>query len=62
MIRQFKTFSAPKINQLRGTPGKPVWQRGFYDYIIRNQEDYLRIWHYIDTNPLKWKEDEYYVL
>ena len=60
-IRQFKTFSARKINQMRGTPGKPVWQRGFYDHIIRSEPDYLRVWSYIDTNPAKWAEDEYYI-
>ena len=60
-MRQFKTFSARKINLVRGTPGKPLWQRGFYDHIIRNEADYLRIWQYIDTNPAKWEEDEYYI-
>lgn len=40
--------------------GIPLWQRGFYDYIIRSAADYLRIWQYIDTNPAKWEEDEYY--
>lgn len=60
-IRQFKTFSARKINQMRGTPGKPVWQRGYYDHIIRDEAGYLRDWQYIDTNPAKWEEDEYYI-
>ena len=31
IMRQFKTFSAKRINALRNTPGQPVWQRGFYD-------------------------------
>jgi len=39
---------------------KRIWQRSYYDHIIRNGEDYLRIWKYIDENPLKWAEDEYY--
>lgn len=38
-----------------------IWQKGFYDHIIRNESDYLRIWQYIDANPAKWEEDEYYV-
>ena len=61
VIRQFKTFSARKVNQMRGTPGRSVWQRSYYDHIIRDEGDYLRIWNYIDTNPTKWGEDEYYV-
>lgn len=42
--------------------GKPVWQKSFYDHIIRNEESYLEIWRYIDENPLKWREDELYTL
>lgn len=41
--------------------GRPIWQTTFYDHIIRDEADYLRIWNYIDTNPAKWGEDEYYV-
>ncbi len=40
--------------------GTPLWQRSYYDHIIRNEPDYLHIWAYIDTNPAKWKEDEYF--
>ena len=40
--------------------GYPIWQTSFYDHIIRDESDYLRIWNYIDTNPDKWQEDEYY--
>lgn len=41
--------------------GLDLWQTSYYDHIIRNQPDYLRIWQYIDTNPAKWEEDEYYI-
>lgn len=40
--------------------GRSIWQEKFYDHIIRNEQDYLRIWNYIDTNPARWAEDEYY--
>lgn len=36
-----------------------VWQRGYYDHIIRSEKDYQKIWEYIQTNPLKWNEDKY---
>lgn len=42
------------------TVGFPLWQKSFHDHIIRGEADYLRIWHYIDTNPAKWREDCYY--
>ncbi len=60
VVRQFKTFSARKINTLRASPGKPLWQRSYYDHVIRGEADYLRIWQYIDTNPARWAEDKYY--
>lgn len=41
--------------------GFPLWQKSFHDHVIRNEADYLRVWDYIDTNPLKWREDCYYV-
>jgi putative transposase len=42
--------------------GQPIWQKGFYDHVIRDEADHLRIWEYIDTNPGKWQEDCYYIL
>ena len=40
--------------------GVELWQTSYYDHILRNEPDYLRIWQYIDTNPTEWPEDEYY--
>ena len=34
--------------------GFPIWQRSFYDHIIRNQPDFEETWKYIDNNPLQW--------
>ena len=34
--------------------GEKIWQRSFYDHVIRNQQDYDEIWEYIDNNPRKW--------
>ena len=38
----------------------PLWQRSFYEHVIRNEHDYREIWEYIDQNPAKWAEDCYY--
>lgn len=38
----------------------PVWQRGYYDHVIRNERDYMEIAKYIDENPLRWHLDCYY--
>lgn len=40
--------------------GRMLWQTSYYDHIIRDEADYLRIWQYIDANPAEWEEDEYY--
>jgi REP element-mobilizing transposase RayT len=39
---------------------KKIWQRSYYDSIIRNKDTYDLIWNYIDNNPLKWSLDKYY--
>ncbi len=61
IVRQFKTFSARRINEIRGTPGQPVWQRNYYEHIIRDDESYNRIAEYILKNPLKWKGDKMFI-
>ena len=40
--------------------GCNVFQRSFYDHVIRNQIDYNEIWEYIENNPAKWLEDKFY--
>lgn len=40
--------------------GFSVWQKGFYDHVVRSQRDYLDIWNYIEGNPSKWEEDKLY--
>jgi len=57
VMRGFKTFSARQINQQRNTPGNAVWQRGYYDHIIRGEESLQKIRDYIESNPLKWEFD-----
>jgi REP element-mobilizing transposase RayT len=57
IIRAFKTFSARQINVLRKTPGTPVWQRNYYEHIVRNDDELNRIRQYIADNPLTWQDD-----
>ena len=56
VIRAFKTFSARKINQLRNKK-ESVWQRNYYEHIIRNEESRGQIREYIETNPQRWHLD-----
>ncbi len=50
--------SAKAINELRKTPGVPVWQRNYYEHVIRNEDDLKMVREYIQNNPLKWALDE----
>ena len=42
-------------------PDFQLWQPRYHDHVVRNDADHLRIWNYIDTNPARWAEDEYYI-
>ncbi|ACK65071.1 conserved hypothetical protein [Rippkaea orientalis PCC 8801] len=57
IIRGFKTFSARQINRIRQSPNVPVWQRNYYEHIIRNESDLNRIREYIVNNPKNWLQD-----
>ena len=45
IIKQYKEWITKTIR-------KPIWQKSYYDHIIRNEKDYYRIWKYIDENEL----------
>jgi putative transposase len=51
IVRALKSFSARRINEARGTQGQPFWQRGFYDHIVRVENDLEQIRQYILENP-----------
>ena len=57
IVRGFKTFSSRHINQIRGVPGTRVWQRNYYEHVIRSDAALIRIRQYIRDNPAKWAED-----
>ena len=57
IICAFKSITTKKHNQQTNDKGKKLWQRSFYDHIVRGEKDYLEIWNYIDQNPLRWKLD-----
>jgi len=58
VIGQFKSIVTKRINTLHNSPGVPVWQRNYYDRIIRNEREMSRIWDYIEANPARWEKDE----
>lgn len=60
IVGQLKSYTNKKYNEINKTKKLILWQRNYYDHIIRNEEEYQEIWRYIETNPIKWEEDEYY--
>jgi len=54
-VNAFKSLTSRKI-------GFPVWQRAYHERIIRNEEEYRKVWQYIDTNPSKWENDKYFCM
>lgn len=61
IVRQLKTFSSRRINQLRGTHGQHVWHRNYYEHIIRNNDSFLKTGEYILNNPNQWENDRFFL-
>ena len=57
IIGYFKMNTAKSINGIRKTPGLSIWQRNYYEHVIRNESELNRIREYIASNPLKWQFD-----
>ena len=60
VVGWYKYQVTRQINQQYNIPGTKVFQRSYHDHVIRGDKDYLKIWEYIDTNPLRWTKDCFY--
>lgn len=58
IVGRFKMVSAKQVNGLRETPGVSVWQRNYYEHIVRDDESLTRIRQYIADNPAQWEFDQ----
>lgn len=59
-INWYKATVTKLIRKQRRDPGFIVWQRNYYDHIVRDDDDLARIRDYIALNPGRWEEDEFY--
>ena len=57
IVRSFKSAATRRINRMRDTPGTLVWQRNYYEHIIRTDAALEGIREYIQSNPIPWSED-----
>jgi REP element-mobilizing transposase RayT len=60
IVRLYKSVTTKRINELRGTPGVSVWQRNYYERIIRDEKSLNRIRKYIFCNAMNTKFDKHY--
>ncbi len=60
IVLNFKSVTTRSCNRIRRSPGGLIWQRNYYEHIIRNEESLHRIRQYIHHNPLSWQQDQLY--
>jgi putative transposase len=58
IVGNFKSVTTRRINQIRHTPGGAVWQRNFYDRVIRHERELAAVRQYIRDNPANWALDK----
>ena len=58
IVGNFKSVAARRINRVLGTSGTIVWQRNYYDRIIRNEEELRRAREHIANNPIVWEIED----
>lgn len=61
IVGRFKMLSAKRINAMQQTPGMKLWQRNYWDHIVRNKSELNRIREYIHNNPAQWESDTLFV-
>lgn len=57
-IAGFKSATTKRINLMRNAAGTPVWQRNYYEHIVRSEESLQHLQRYIQNNPLSWQQDQ----
>jgi len=60
IIGRFKMLSSKQINILRKTPGTKIWQRNYWEHVVRDEIELNRIRKYTKENPIKWETDRLY--
>ena len=58
IMRSFKSISAIRINEILGRKGQPVWQRNYFERIVRRGKDLGDVRRYIAENPERWMDDQ----
>jgi REP element-mobilizing transposase RayT len=54
IVRSFKAITTRRIRECRGRAKTVLWQRGYYEHVIRNAVDFDNVSVYIKKNPVRW--------
>lgn len=57
VVRAFKSSTTLHYHRMRGTDPDPLWQRNYYEHILRNDQEWDRVRRYILNNPFEWDRD-----
>lgn len=57
IVGQLKSVTTRRVNAFRGTPGGRLWQRNYYEHVVRDRAALARIRLYIADNPVRWADD-----
>jgi len=57
VIGYFKMNSSKQVNKMHNTRGTNLWQRNYFEHVIRSEDELLRTRKYIFNNPARWFED-----
>ncbi len=57
IVGSFKSAVTKRVHDLGWFVDERIWQRNYYEHIIRDEDDYQHITEYINNNPLNWKND-----
>lgn len=66
IVHRFKTLTTKRYidgvnNDELPRFNKKLWQRNYYEHVIRNEKSYNELTEYILNNPIRWQEDKYYI-
>jgi putative transposase len=57
IIRSFKSAVTKRVNTIPGERASDLWQKGYYEHVIRGEKEWVCIGEYILSNPMKWTTD-----
>jgi REP element-mobilizing transposase RayT len=58
IVRSYKSAVSYRINLMRRQQDVPIWQRNYYEHVVRNEKDLQNKTNYIEANPMLWDQDD----